>query len=80
LSNPKSGWYIHCHTRAIATTEEAYGNRKNARNADVAAPDPRRPIMTARPSATVIDAGTYRAYSSVRPSADQTSGSRKTRP
>src|SRR5205809_770312 len=77
LINPKSGWYIHCHTRATATTEEAYGSRNNARS--TGAPDLRRPqTASARPSASAIDTGTYRAYSSVRPSAHQTRGSRTT--
>src|SRR6266550_2409844 len=75
LINPKSGWYIHCHTRATATTEEAYGSRNNARS--TGAPDLRRPpTASARPSASAIDTGTYRAYSSVRPRAVQTRGSR----
>src|SRR6266576_572514 len=77
LINPKSGWYIHRHTRATATTEEAYGSRNSTRSAG--APDLRRPpTASARPSASAIDTGTYRAYSSVRPSADQTRGSRTT--
>jgi len=81
LINPKSGWYIHCHTSATATTDEAYGNRNNARSPAAAAPDLRRPpITTARPSASVIDTGTYRAYTSVRASADQTRESRTTWP
>src|SRR2546426_11702310 len=31
LSSPTSGRYIHCHTSAIATTEETYGRRNKVR-------------------------------------------------
>ena len=74
LSRPPSGWYIHCHTSAIATPDATYGRKNIAWIAR--APQERRSSASATPSARVIDTGTYSTYSAVLRSEIHTSGSR----
>src|SRR2546427_12835128 len=74
LIAPRSAWYIHCHTSATATIDDAYG-RKTAVRARRAA-HVRRPSARATPSANTIVTGTVRVESAVLRSEIHTAGSR----